>query len=43
VLAIPGPAARLVPLVASALTGLAIGFIVCGLSQRHARSSAWRG
>jgi hypothetical protein len=35
--AIPGPAARLVPVALTALTGLAIGFAVRGLSQRSGR------
>jgi hypothetical protein len=37
VMAIPGPAARFVPVVLTALTGVAIGFVVRGLSKRHAR------
>jgi hypothetical protein len=37
VTAIPGPAARLVPVALTALTGLAIGFVVRGLSQRSGR------
>ncbi len=37
VTAIPGPAARLVPVLAGALTGAAIGFVVGGLSQRNGR------
>jgi hypothetical protein len=35
VLAIPGPAARLVPLALTALTGVVIGFVMRGLSQRN--------
>jgi short-subunit dehydrogenase len=37
VTAIPGPAARLVPVALTALTGVAIGFAVRGLSQRNGR------
>ncbi|MBO0718672.1 MAG: SDR family oxidoreductase [Rhizobiales bacterium] len=37
VMAIPGPAARLFPLLFSALTGVAIGFVVRGFSKRHVR------
>jgi short-subunit dehydrogenase len=37
VMAIPGPAARFVPVVLTAITGVAIGFVVRGLSKRHAR------
>jgi NAD(P)-dependent dehydrogenase (short-subunit alcohol dehydrogenase family) len=34
VMAIPGPAARLIPVIVTALTGVAIGFVARGLSQR---------
>jgi NAD(P)-dependent dehydrogenase (short-subunit alcohol dehydrogenase family) len=34
VMAISGPAARLIPVIATALTGIAIGFVVRGLSRR---------
>jgi short-subunit dehydrogenase len=34
VLALPGPAARLIPVALTALTGIAIGFVVRGLSRR---------
>jgi NAD(P)-dependent dehydrogenase (short-subunit alcohol dehydrogenase family) len=34
VMAISGPTARLIPVVATALTGIAIGFVVRGLSRR---------
>jgi short-subunit dehydrogenase len=37
VMAIPGPAARLFPVLFSGLTGVAIGFVVSGFSKRHAR------
>jgi NAD(P)-dependent dehydrogenase (short-subunit alcohol dehydrogenase family) len=37
VTAIPGPTARLVPVALTALTGLAIGFVVRGLSRRNVR------
>ena len=37
VMAIPGPAARLFPVLFSALTGVAIGFVVSGFSKRHPR------
>jgi hypothetical protein len=34
VMAIPGPAARFIPVALTALTGVVIGFIMRGLSQR---------
>jgi hypothetical protein len=37
VLAIPGPAARLVPVFLTGLAGVALGFVVRGLSQRNGR------
>jgi short-subunit dehydrogenase len=37
VMAIPGPAARLIPVFVSALTGAAIGFIMRGFSYRNSR------
>jgi short-subunit dehydrogenase len=37
VTAIPGPTARLVPVALTALTGVAIGFVARGLSQRNGR------
>ena len=37
VTAIPGPAARLVPVALTALTGVAIGFVARGFSQRNGR------
>jgi short-subunit dehydrogenase len=37
VMAIPNPAARLVPVLLTALTGVAIGFVMRGLSFRNAR------
>jgi short-subunit dehydrogenase len=41
VTAISGPVARLIPVVATTLTGIAIGFVVRGLSRR-ARLLPWR-
>jgi NAD(P)-dependent dehydrogenase (short-subunit alcohol dehydrogenase family) len=37
VLAMPGPAARLVPVFLTGLAGVALGFVVRGLSQRNGR------
>jgi hypothetical protein len=34
IVAIPGPAARLIPVAVSALTGVVIGFVVRGLTRR---------
>jgi short-subunit dehydrogenase len=37
IVAIPGPAARLIPVMVTTLTGIAIGFVVRGLSYRNSR------
>jgi len=35
VMAMPGPAARFIPVALTALTGVVIGFVMRGLSQRN--------